>query len=231
MSSANIYGQIISGGVVERAVCDFLGAQEIALIAAGSPSGNGYWIDTYLNEIERIEGYTPGSIQRPRGIVTASEFDKWPEDALPVLLVISPGLTQPPERRGDSSYEARWAVGVAAVVSDINVLQTRRLAMAYGAAVRAAMLQHAKLGGFASYLDWLDETYGDIPFADSRSIEAVRIVFEVGVENVVRRAAGPDVPAPIPVGNAPQSDPGPWPSVVPPVTTTVLPKRITETVT
>ena len=67
MSSSNLFGEIVTGGMVERAVRDTLAL----------------WIDDYLGELERLEGYAPGSVKRPLGYVTSSEFDKWPEDQLP----------------------------------------------------------------------------------------------------------------------------------------------------
>lgn len=216
MSDANLYGPIITGGLVERGVRDFL----------VEPRGtfNRSWLDAYLGEIERVEGYDPGSIERPKGVVTSAEFEKWPEDQLPVILVISPGIGPDPIRRGDSAYEATWTVAVAPIVSDQGDVETRRLALAYAAAVRSAMLQHKSLGGFASNLVWRGEGYNDLPFDDARTLGAGRVIFDVTVADVVREQAGPVEPP-----ADPTVDPGPWPDATA-VDTTAHPIPITEAV-
>lgn len=205
-----VFGPIVTGGAVERAVAATLAK----------------WMHDYLGEVERIEGYEPDAIERPRGIVTSSEFAKWPEDQLPVVLVLSAGLGSPPTRRGDGHFDASWLVGLAPVVSDVNADQTRRLALSYAAAVRAAIMHHRSLDGFASALAWRDENYGDLPFDDTRSLGSGRVVFEITVENVVRDFGGPPAPTPTP---DPTVDPGNWPEATL-VTTGVTPEPITEAV-
>jgi hypothetical protein len=201
----SVFGTIISAGAVERAVADSLRE----------------WISTYIGEIERIEGYDPGSIERPLDVISTSDFEKWPEDQLPVVLVLNAGLAGQPIRRGDGVHEATWLVALAPVVSDVNAADTRTLALAYAAAIRAAILQHKSLGGFAAGLTWRDENYTDLPFADTRSLMAGRVVFEVTVEGVVRDSGGP--PAPLP---DPSDDPGDWPTTSE-VETIVEPEAIT----
>jgi hypothetical protein len=214
MSDANLFGPIVTGDDVERAIAAFL----------RDPQPNGHsWLDTYLGELERHAGYAPGQIQRPKGVVTRSELETWPEDQLPVIVVVSPALAARPSQRA-GAYQATWAVAVAPVVSDVDEPGTRRLSHTYVAAVRLAMLQHGSLGGFAESVEWIDERTDDTAFADTRSIMAGRVVFEVTVGNVARRSDGPLVPLPDPA-----VDPGPWPDVsATPVDVSIVP--ITEEV-
>jgi hypothetical protein len=224
VSDSNLFDAIVTGSDVERAVALTLGSAQIAA-GAGDP----YFIDTYLAELERLQGYDVGSIERPHGIVTSSEFDKWPEDSLPIYLVLCVGLAGQPMRNGDSSWEARWGVGVGAVVSDVDPvlgssLASRKLAQAHAAAIRATLLQHKSLGGFAENVVWVDETYGDLPFDDQRTLGAGRVTFEVIVTSTVREHAGPRAPLPTPT-TEPPSDP-----LVTAATVTAEPTPITEAV-
>lgn len=198
MSETNQYGQIISRTAVEKAVVASLDI----------------WLDDALGELERVDGYDPGSIQRPLGIVTRSQFEKWPEDQIPVVMVINTGLAKPPVPRAQGVYDAAWLVGVVPIVSDIGEDGTRDLAGTYGAAIRMALSQHSMLkssaypNGFAQYANWVGEDYTDMPFLATRSLDSARIIFEVGVDSVVTKQAGPRV-AP----TDPSADPGPWPAV------------------
>lgn len=199
MSEANLYGRIITNRQVEKAVgaCVEL------------------WMNDYLGELERIEGYDPDTLARPLGVVTASEFAKWDGEQLPVILILSAGLGGTPLRStSDGGYEASWTVAVCGIVSDIDEAATRNLAGAYAGAIRGAILQHRALtsplhpAGFASFLSWRDESYGDIPFADTRTLDSCRVIFNVGVENVTTEQAGPREPS-----GEPAVDPGNWPGV------------------
>lgn len=185
MSEANIFERIVEPEDIEAAIAATLDL----------------WIDDYLGEMERKKGYAANEIARPAGIITASEFAKWDEDQLPLIMIVSPGLAGAPIRRkGGGSYEAEWSLTVAAIVADVDEQQTRRLMSAYAGAIRAAILQHKALksplhpNGFASFLSWKDETYSDIPFPDTRALDSCRVIFNVGVEDVVTEQAGPREP-------------------------------------
>lgn len=209
-AQTNLFGQIITPGMVERAVAASL-AQ---------------WMDTYLGQLERIEtdetgalAYQPDGIERPRGILTRGEFDKWPEEQIPVIVVVCPGLAGLPRRQQQGAYHAAWSVGIAAIVSagspdGTGQDATRRLMGVYGAAIRAAILQHKMLrsplypDGFASESTWQDEQYTDVPELAARSLAAARIVFNIGVDNVVTEQAGPRAPL-----SPADEDPGSWPPV------------------
>lgn len=210
MSDTNRYGRIVSGHMVEMAV-------KAALE---------YWIDDYLGEMERLEGYKPGAIERPRGVVTASEFAKMPEDQVPCILVISSDAANT-KKHQQGKYEATWAVGVAPIVSDVDEIETRQLAQTYAAACRAALVQHGGLRsllhptGFGCHLQWVGEGYTDKAFNTTRTLETARAIFAVTVEDVVTQEAGPREPT-----GKPSEDPGPWPALVPPVHVVVDPQKL-----
>lgn len=194
MSEANLYKRIVTPQAVEQAV-----AATLAL-----------WMPDYLGELERIEGYDAGQVALPQGYITLSQFAKWPEDQLPLLLVVSPGLAQAPTRQHGSSYEAEWRIEVVAIVSDTDEENTRQLASTYAGAIRAALLQHKMLksslhpDGFAQFTKWRNEKYSDVDFTDLRTLDSCRVFFTIGVEDVVTEQAGPREPS-----SEPGVDPGP----------------------
>jgi hypothetical protein len=197
VSEANVFGKVITGAAVERAIVGFLtDADEIT---------GGNWLSTCMGEIERVEGLTE-RVTRPRGVVTSSDFEKWPEDQLPVILVISPGLVRPPERKGRGALTFTWGVGIAGLVGDTTAESSRRMGQVYAAAISLAINTHKSLGGF------------DLDFGDGRTLGAGRCVFEVSVEGARPTGGGPSAPLPEPDPFDPSApdtgtDPGPWPGV------------------
>jgi hypothetical protein len=158
-------GDIMTGRDVELAMLTFLRR----------------WGGTYLAECERQRGYGPGALPRVRAYTTAADFEKWPEDQLPCLLLVSPGLAEAPLADGAGSYRVKFSVGLAVIVSAATMDETAALSKLYVAAMRAAILQHQSLEGFASGVEWLDETYDDLPSVDTRSLGAGQCIFAVEV--------------------------------------------------
>lgn len=214
----NRFGPVVTLRTVEQGVASFLRR----------------WFLDYLDEIERREGYTAGQIERPRGIPVASDFQKWPEDQIPCLLVLSAGLAGPPQRQGDGSYTTDWQVAIAPVVKDIDEDAVRALAGAYTAAVRMAVMQHQGLEGLGRVLRWRDETYDAGPMERRRTMAAGRFVFDVQMDKTLVEY-GPVVPSNPPLDpaqppSAPSPDPGPWPTVKLPAGVGVTLKNPTEVV-
>src|SRR4051812_42745433 len=114
------FGRIISDDQVEDAVVDTLRK----------------WTPTYLAEVERQRGLAPGYYQRPvdSSFLLHTDFDKWPEEMLPVVEVISPGVDDDPPRKGAGDYHAHFMIGVIGIVSGAGQLESRRFAHRLGAA-------------------------------------------------------------------------------------------------
>lgn len=191
----SIYGQIITFHQVELAMKNFLQR----------------WLPTYLAEMERQTGRTPGSLPRPVAWSNTTEFTKFPEENLPLVVIVCPSITGTPVKEGNGSYRVAYPVGVAVVVKAGGSRpkeSVRALAGIYSAAVRAAVLQHRGLDGFAITTNWIDERSDDIPVDARRSLGSGQNVFEVEVRDVVSAHMGtsePDPPA------DPLEDPGDWP--------------------
>jgi len=157
------------------------------------------WIPTYIHEVERQRGLTVGDIPRPRYYARRNEFNGFPDDQLPMCIVISPGLIDQPERYGDGQHAAWWGCAVAIVCATSSEDSTNRLVKVYGAALRGVMLQQEDLGGTqVAAVRWEDERYDDnLPGSDQRrSLGAVRLVFRVLVDDVVTDGTGPNTPDP-----------------------------------
>lgn len=191
----SIFGRIVTGADVEQAALASLKK----------------WSSTYLAELERQHGLAEGELPRVRSWTTSPSLDKFPEDQLPAVVLISVGLAPPPEMTGGSVYNARWLLSIAAVVSTATQEASHRLAELYVAAHRALLLNRQSLDGFgANGTEWADESYDDLPFDDTRTLGFGIAHFIVQVDDVQTKYAGPTAPdAPLtPDDTAPWAD---WP--------------------
>jgi hypothetical protein len=190
----NVYGRIITRGDVRDAVTDHL--QE--------------WSQAYIGEVAVQRGKGRCDLPQFRSFRFSTEdVDKWPDDQLPACVVVCPGLADTPDRQGDGVHDGEWSVGVGVIVSARDQESTDELVGIYTAAVRAALIQHPSLGGFASGVRWIDEdTIPSLGFDDSRTIAGGRVVLGVKVDAVVDSFGGPKA-AP----DDPCVDPGNYPVV------------------
>jgi hypothetical protein len=167
------------------------------------------WIGTYLSEAERQHGLAAGTLARPRAIVRTTSLDKWPEDQLPAVLVVSVGTMEQPVKGGDGSFRARWRIALGGLVSARTQEETRTMAMLYGLALRALLIQRPSLDGHAAGTVWTAETYDDLEYDDGRTLALAVEEFTVEVDGVTLADAGPVTPDdPL----DPETDPWPdWP--------------------
>lgn len=192
MSTApSIFGRVVAGSDVEEACMGVLKR----------------WTSTYLSEVERQHGLIAGAIPRPRSWTVAPSLDKYPEDQVPALLLISVGLQPPPSRDAGGVYRARWLMGLGIVFSARTQAESHRIAELYLSALRLTLLQRQSLDGFDSDgTDWLDEQYGPDAYDDARSLGWGTAQFTVEVADVATVYAGPTTP------DAPLTDATlPWP--------------------
>lgn len=152
------------------------------------------WSLTYIAEVERQQELDAESLPPIRNYTTVgSGIEKWPEDQLPMLLIMSTGLAEPPKREGRGLYRASWNCGIAAITAGGGADpadSAKRTAGYYQGAVRAAMLQHPSLGGFAAGVTWVDERYDELPVEQSRSMAAASGFFRIEVEGVADSTGG-----------------------------------------
>jgi hypothetical protein len=164
------------------------------LAEAGVGATLARWMPTYLAEI-KLQVDLDYDLPPPRSYSNrASEPNNWPEDQLPGVLVVSPGMTGRPSREGDGTYRALFGVVVGIVSTASTKQATNFNNKLYAAAARAILLQQPSLGGIASAVDWIDESYDETPDDAERSLAVATLAFDVEIQNVVNRLAGPSTP-------------------------------------
>jgi hypothetical protein len=184
-------GPVIAGGDVEAAM--------EATVRLWSPD--------YLAEVAEQHGRARGDLAEFRSYVHMVDVSKYSEDQTPTCVIVSPGTSEHPER-SKTDYGAWWSVGLGAVVSGQDVQNTYELVGLYIAAMRALVIQHKSLGGFASDTVWMAERYDEIASDDARTIMAGVAQFDVYVE-AVTKATGPTKPsadATLPPGEWPTAE-------------------------
>lgn len=177
LNEPTVFGRIVTGADVEEWV--------IAMFKR--------WSGTYIAEVERQHGLQAGQLARVHSWVTTPTLDKWPEDQLPAILVMSLGVSEPPQRTSDV-YRARWTINVAAICSARTEAETRLQAMYLLAAHRALLLQRPSLEGYARGVVWGDEDYTQLAYDDARTLAASQAAFTVEVDDVQHVNAGPITP-------------------------------------
>ena len=193
-----VYGRIITGNDVEQAV--------LATLRDRMPE--------YIAEVERQRGRDPGALAEPKGYIVASQFSKWPEDQLPVVIVISPGLAGPARRAGDGQVRARWSIAAGIINSAAKIDRTRENALDYVGAIRTLLAQHQALDGLAAGVEWQDENYvPPFPYSDTRTLFGAQAIFAVTVDDVVSYGLGPDGPWGPPPDPTDPLEPPDWPRV------------------
>jgi hypothetical protein len=130
----------------------------------------------------------------PRSYTCAARFDRWAEDQLPAVVVVSPGTLRQPELHG-GAYDAVFGLVVGIYCSAATERATHDLVRLWCAALRACLLQTASLGGVVADLMLLDESYDEIDVESRRSIAAGVCGFEAHVNAITDRRAGPLVAA------------------------------------
>lgn len=153
------------------------------------------WIVPYLAHVERLKGLTAHSIPPPKSFDVTNEFEKFMENGMPYVAVVSPGLngSKNPRQDGDGTITAWWTIAVGAVVSAKDMKSAKKVAGYYGAAIRGLMEQMPELqadnvspnGPWCAGVEWNDERYDDLTRVMERRMAAVRLVFTLEVPDVI----------------------------------------------
>lgn len=164
------------------------------------------WFDTYLAGRERQQGIGPGTIARPKSWIVKQNFGQLPGQARrPSIIVVSNGLVDDPERRGDGTWDGRFRMGVAALVHAREADLARELAGHYQAALLQLLLDKRKFGR-ARINDWTDLRIEDVEENNQRTLCAARLEFIIKVDEFAVSGRGPSMPIPPTYPYEPQPD-------------------------
>lgn len=153
------------------------------------------WMPTYIQEIELQLNRQRGQIPPPKQYTTRNEFTSFPEDRMPMCVVVSPGIDNEPKAEADGIYSAEFLVGVGFAASAKNADASGLMAKIYGAAGRKILLDRPSIGGVAQGVEWVDHNNDELVTEDERTVRASYDIFRVRVWDVVTRFSGPIAPA------------------------------------
>jgi hypothetical protein len=198
-------------------------------------AGIGLWFPAYLRDSERQhishgESMTVGQTALPTGFrvnpqeeaaIPVPDRIKHPEQRMPLILIVSPGLTEKlPERQADRTFKTEWSIVLVGAVHGANESDAELAASVYGLALVQMFLQQA--GAWAddpAYLGpplGVDSVAWGSPGLDFSTIEASRrrsiVAAEANFTVVFRDSASSSGPPSVPVD--PTVDPGDWPEVI-----------------
>jgi hypothetical protein len=187
----SVFGTIIDDGVVEDAVVAHLKR----------------WFSTYLAEVEDQRGLARGYYERPvaSSFTVRTDFDKFPEEMLPFIVVTSPGIDDDPPKDGGGVYRPRWDIAIT--VFGASSENPRRMVQRMSAAIRTLLVQKPSLmdpdqpsdiDNLVRGIDWLGSRNDPVPLdeEDSRTVWANRQAFTIEVAGAMVTKAGPGIPIP-----------------------------------
>lgn len=192
MSDLDIFGPLIVGTQPEEAV-------EATLKL---------WMETYLGRLNRAIGKPPHWLQAPKSYTITSDWDHFPEEGVPAVLIMCSGVAKP-LMDGKREYRAVFPIRVGIFVESQDRKSTDRLAKYYGAALRELLLHKGSLGNFATATAWEGEKYGTrVSDRSQRTFGTAEVELNVEVRRVVKRLSGPAAPL-----TDPTKPPASWPTV------------------
>lgn len=167
------------------------------------------WIDTYLSEIEFRSGIPRRTMTRPRSYLVTNEPEKFPDDSLPLIMIVSSGMSDPPVMNDTMAWDGWWDWVVVIITAQRDEKSTRKMSQRYGAAIRAMVMQRPDLEGAVDDTEFLGESYGYLPQEDrNRSRAVAGLEFRSYIQGIVEQV-GPPEPDPAEPENDPDDEPRP----------------------
>lgn len=169
------------------------------------------WVPFYLADVEEQVGLERGYYERPveSSYIVRDDFDKWPEEMLPCVVVVSLGPIDQPVKDGRWSFRTNWLIGVLGVASGLDQVSSRRAAYHLGGAIRAALAGRQTLDRALDEtvrgVQWQGGRNGEMPGDGDRTVWAQRQAFSVEVGDVLTQGTGPAVLPPDPIEPVPPS--------------------------
>lgn len=180
MSGVNVYGKIITLKSVRTAV----------------ENNVRKWSPDYLAEVAENDGRERDDLPLFRSYFPVANFDKLEvENQLPACVIVAPGTMSGNVVKRVKGIDARFAIGLGAVVSAMDEDSTYELAELYCAALRSLMVQHPSCDGFATGFTFLSETIEILDANAGRTLVAGIVQGGLDVTGIVDPAYGPVEPS------------------------------------
>ena len=176
------YGTIYGGSSVQEAIYNTLQT----------------WLPSYIAEINRQLG---GDIlQNVTEYRHRPEFRTLPKNVQCAILVMVPGTARTPHYYQEF-IRSDWRIEVDAFVYGTKDWQeTQALTSAYSSCIRACLIQHKDLDGFAETTKWMSEDYYEGEHSATRTTGLGKIRFEVTVGSSLTPYGGAPVAGYAPTG-------------------------------
>lgn len=174
MSDLQVYGPLVLATDVEEAV--------EATLREGMPS--------YLAFVSRHIG-KPGFLREPQSYEITSDWEHFPEERLPAILIIC-GEATDIEKDGRREYRATWPTRVGVFTSGKDRYSSERLAKYYAGVIREIINARGSLGRPGWSSTWKGERYVPaVPARAQRSISSSEVRFNVQARHVSSWLHGP----------------------------------------
>lgn len=162
------------------------------------------WMPTYVARMAEVTGKKFSPI---KSFSIVSDYAKFPELALPALIIESAGLVNGTiEKDSEDNMSGTFTVSVFSMVQGKDAVATRDLAFAYWWPIAASLMQHRAIAEGVWVKDFIDSGFAGANVDQRRTRIAVEHVFEVTLDNFLNIGEGPLEPDPESTGDD-------WPDV------------------
>jgi hypothetical protein len=152
------------------------------------------WLPTYLNRRGEQLGE---KLAKPKSFGTVSDYSRFPEQALPSIIVESPGqVSGTVEQNGEGLLSATFSISVFTTVQGPDAKATRDLALHYWWPVIGSLMQHKKLADGIWVSEYVDSGFAGADLGQRRTRIATEHVFYVVLEDFLNVGEGPSAPIP-----------------------------------
>jgi hypothetical protein len=152
------------------------------------------WMPTY---VKRMEAVGDKKLAPIKSFSIVSDYAKFPELALPALVIESAGLVEGTlEEDGEGNLSGTFSVSVFSMIQGKDAVATRDLAFGYWWPIAASLMQHRKIGEDIWVQSFIDSGFAGANVDQRRTRIGVEHVFYVTLDNFLNVGEGPLEPDP-----------------------------------
>jgi hypothetical protein len=152
-------------------------------------------LQMYIDSTYQDAGFSvPAPV--PKSITRAATFDRFVENQLPALVIVSPGITEVPLKKGGGTskrWNISWDILVGVAVTAKTKEAVHDLCRLWCYAIRACIVDFPGCDGACTQTEWVGEQYQYLTSDSRRSLAMGAVGFVSSIE-------GTDLPSPRPIG-------------------------------